>query len=249
MIVDPSFPDHHKTLMLIEATGDKSAAMLVIRLWGFCQLRKRWTLEGITPDALKAITHWVGNGLDLVNHLKAIGFLDEENGVLTVHDWAEVNHQLVTNWDNAKFGKRGGRPKSNLEKPIGLPMGTLWVPKGAPIGVDKIREEVKSASKTRKVFEKPNASDCCAYAIEVGIPSAEGENFWNHHEARGWVMGNGKHMVDWKAAFRTWKSNYFKFNKITPSTSNRPKADYSRGTGIFAEMPPVEPVSPLEAAQ
>ena len=44
------------------------------------------------------------------------------------------------------------------------------------------------------------------------------EKFVNFYEAKGWQIGKNK-MKDWKAAVRTWKSNY---NTNTPQTTVKP---------------------------
>lgn len=55
-------------------------------------------------------------------------------------------------------------------------------------------------------FVPPTAVEVWAYCHDRknGI---DGEQFVDYYAARGWKMTNGKLMVDWKAAVRTWEKN------------------------------------------
>lgn len=60
-------------------------------------------------------------------------------------------------------------------------------------------------------FVKPSESECKDYAQTIGLPTSEGESFYNYHCSKGekWMVGKTP-MKDWKAAMRTWKGNYVK---------------------------------------
>jgi len=58
----------------------------------------------------------------------------------------------------------------------------------------------------RGKFTPPTALEVNAYMQEQGMDDLS-EKFVNFYEAKGWQIGKNK-MKDWKAAVRTWKSNY-----------------------------------------
>ena len=69
----------------------------------------------------------------------------------------------------------------------------------------------------RGKFTPPTALEVNAYMQEQGMEDLS-EKFVNFYEAKGWQIGKNK-MKDWKAAVRTWKSNY---NTNTPQTTVKP---------------------------
>lgn len=46
--------------------------------------------------------------------------------------------------------------------------------------------------------------------------------FFDHHEARGWILSNGKKARDWQAMCRTWESNKSKFENNYRNQSELP---------------------------
>ena len=79
--------------------------------------------------------------------------------------------------------------------------------------------KVTSVSAKREKFIVPTVEEVVEYGAEIGLPKTESEQFRDHHEARGWELTTGK-MKDWKAALRTWRRNWKKFQAkdgtITP---------------------------------
>ena len=60
---------------------------------------------------------------------------------------------------------------------------------------------------TLKRFIPPTVDQIRAYCDERGSYWIDPEKFIDYYEARGWILTNGKKMVDWKAAVRTWEKN------------------------------------------
>ena len=54
----------------------------------------------------------------------------------------------------------------------------------------------------------PTLEDVKAYCKEREN-NVDPEAFIDYYEARGWYLSNGKKMVDWKAAVRTWERNNY----------------------------------------
>lgn len=69
--------------------------------------------------------------------------------------------------------------------------------------------ENSADAKTEKVDARPKArgtlDELKAYAVEIGLPSSDGEYLFNSWEAGGWMRGS-KRIKDWRAAMRAWKS-------------------------------------------
>jgi hypothetical protein len=63
-----------------------------------------------------------------------------------------------------------------------------------------------------KAFAPPTQDEMKAYFGTLGLPESEINGFFDHHSARGWFLGKGVKMKDWRAAARTWRSNYHRFN-------------------------------------
>ncbi len=125
MIVAPDFLDHWKTQMLVRRTGDKAAPLMILRLWGHCQHRRKWRFVHMSGEALASICHSEMNGDDLKTILTDCGFVSGKNGTLTIHEWADFNRALINSWNN---GSKGGRPK----KPTGNPEITHGLPTANP---------------------------------------------------------------------------------------------------------------------
>lgn len=63
----------------------------------------------------------------------------------------------------------------------------------------------KPTTDTHTSSQIPTLDDVIAYEqkMQLGISSTD---FFNHYEARGWVLNNGLKVKDWKALMRNWKN-------------------------------------------
>ncbi len=215
MIIDPDFPDHWKTQLLVELSGDEIAVRCLLRLWSFCQTRKRWVFTEMTPAKLKSICKWPHDTEQWWNAMLECGWVkfngDKE---LTVHEWEKYNHRLIHNWN---VGKLGGRPS----KPKGLPKGSdskaSENPRVIPRGnrLDRIRLDKnkstplvpplrgKTRASKRKIFKKPTLEETGQFANRIKMPLTVARNAWDYYESNGWKVGKNP-MKDWNAAFRRW---------------------------------------------
>lgn len=66
----------------------------------------------------------------------------------------------------------------------------------------------------------PNDKYLFGYADEIGMAESEVAKWFDHHTARGWMLGKVK-MKDWRAALRTWKANGEKWGKPEPADDGR----------------------------
>jgi hypothetical protein len=142
MIVDPDFPDHWKTRMLVDALdGDEAAPVYLLRLWAHCQLRKTSEFEGLPAAGLKGLCRYPGNAEQFEAALVATGFIARASDILTVCGWAEYNAQLIANWENGKLGGRPRKVRKNPNETHGLPMENPWPTHPKPIREEKTRVE------------------------------------------------------------------------------------------------------------
>lgn len=171
MIVDPDFPDHWKTRMLVDLLdGDEAAPVYLIRLWAHCQNRKTSTFA-LPSAALKALCRFPGHANKLESSLAASGFVRREGDTLIVCGWSEYNASLIANWEN---GKLGGRPPKNKPDPNppethGKPMGNPRATHPEPIGV----EEIDRKSVSAQAQAKDTSSEKDPLAIVQAYPRKE----------------------------------------------------------------------------
>ncbi len=72
-------------------------------------------------------------------------------------------------------------------------------------GKKKQPEQNKNSTEARPI----GAKQVHEYMVDRGFTDPnEANKFWNHHTAKGWLIGNSKTpMKDWQAAVRTWLSD------------------------------------------
>jgi hypothetical protein len=143
MIVDPDFPDHWKTRMLVDSLdGDEAAPVYLLRLWAHCQNRRTCVFENLPQAALKALCRFPGHANKFESSLAASGFVRREDQSLIVIGWEEYNASLIANWTNGKLGGRPKKePKPNPPPTNRKPMGNPSASHGEPIREDEIGKE------------------------------------------------------------------------------------------------------------
>lgn len=118
MKIEPSFPDHWKTELLVKRCGAE-AVLCILRLWGAAQIDRKWTDLDLSPKRLAMKTKWFGDENHLWDVLtdESAPWLDrQENGLWAIHGFEEHHKQIIHLW---QVGKTGGRPKKEkTEAPI-----------------------------------------------------------------------------------------------------------------------------------
>lgn len=67
-----------------------------------------------------------------------------------------------------------------------------------------IRKEGNKVINKSSVFTPPTPDEIKSYSAEInGI--VDPDQFYDHYQARGWVLKSGQKMKDWKATLRTWE--------------------------------------------
>lgn len=87
--ISVGFFDHPKVIKLIRRVGLEGAVCLQ-RLWCFAaQYKPDGNLVHMSHRAIELSAKWTGDPGKLVSELLNLGFLDESDGGLCLHDWLE----------------------------------------------------------------------------------------------------------------------------------------------------------------
>jgi hypothetical protein len=200
-----SFFTNRKTVRLRAKIGD-DAFWVPPRLWAYAaDNQPDGDFSGYTSEEIAMLVGCEKHASSIRQALLDAGFLDASG---KIHDWEEHNGYHKTFSDRAKHAadSRWGKER---DKDKDIDRETSIALSNAP-----------SMPKHRKRLERPTLEMCKANAVEIGLPADEGEQFLNHHEARGW-----KDIVDWKAAMRTWRGNWKKWggDSKQPALASKPK--------------------------
>lgn len=141
------------------------------------------------PTIIKALSELSDRGF-LIKRQERI------NGVLFNH--YSANLQVVKNFNQ---GSKETLPPQ-LKNFTGGSKETLPIPykERDKEGYKEINKECEK----RKRFTPPSVDEVRAYCQERKN-SIDPEAFVDYYEARGWKYGQGRPVVDWKAAVRTWE--------------------------------------------
>ena len=138
-----------------------------------------------------------------------------------------IKPSLDSSKSAAENGSKGGKKRAENARNKGANKGdSKPTTKGACKGVSKgaskhpskrnpseeeEEEELKKPSadalgkESGRRFRKPTAAEVDAYIAERGYGGFTGQQFVDHYEANGWMVGRNR-MRDWRAAVRTWQS-------------------------------------------
>ena len=198
-------------------SGDESATNILLRLWGFCQERKRWRFTDLGDQDLDNICR----AINVKPHLIAAGFLQEKSGVLIVHDWENMNAQLVSCWRN---GSKGGRPIKITRKPNDNPTQTERNPRqthrNPPILSNPILSNQPVATNSTNSTRPSTEDELVQYCTNLGLDAGDGQAYWEKWLNNGFTNDH-RPMKDWKAVCRCHK-RYGYFPSQKQSHSRRP---------------------------
>lgn len=166
MRVEPELPINPKYRRLKTAVGDIAMEVL-ITIWAHCQQNQRGEFwEGADAAYVEMICNWTGNRGELFRALvecglPKVGFIIPEEGGLRIHEWEEMNCQMVGNWRRNPTGRkthtatrRGSPTGSRMATPTGqtptaTPTGSPTPTHTAtPTGVGATIDGLKNGAKT-----------------------------------------------------------------------------------------------------
>jgi len=167
--------------------------------------------------AIAKACEWSGDADLFIDSLVKSKWLDEhDTHRLLIHDW-QTN---CDNWVRAKVKNMGvefcslGATYVDTKEAsyVGTKVDTKEASKTAltiSVGKDKGKGKEKKEESPR--FQKPSIGEVTAYCQERG-KGVDPEAWLDHYESNGWKVGKN-HMVDWKAAVRTWERTSFSTGK------------------------------------
>lgn len=144
MIVDPDFPNHWKTKLLVRQAGDEIAVRCLLRFWGHCQQRQRWIFDKLSAEMLASICEWPGEPEVFIKAMTESGYLEKKGARFVAHDWDQINATLIGRWRGGKATQSRWKAKA---KPIAKPMDSPASANTEPVlslGSARARREEKS---------------------------------------------------------------------------------------------------------
>ena len=205
MKLDPGFASHWKTERLIARCGHGAVTGL-LRLWGDCQIQRRWNGISLNPTKLAAMMRYEGDHAALweaMTDADAPWLDSEQAGTWAIHDFGHHQKQVIHMWEN---GRKGGRPRKEIPptppKEIEELIHTLPL---TPLG---------SEMKPNGFETKPNGFSV-EVVIEAGrrasIPEDVCRAYHDDREGAGWLDGKGRRVSsmphDLSGFWRKWQSN------------------------------------------
>jgi hypothetical protein len=180
-------------------------------------------LTGMSADDIADGCRYDGDSEELISALIYAGFVDDEGGERTIHDWFKHGGKLVV-WRQ----KEAARAQANRDKNKKNPVNTEDVRRTLDVRTPDVQgyvptsysysnsnKEIKEkdmgdsneSPSRKKRFVKPELHEVTAYCEER--KNGVDPNRWmDHYIANGWKIGRNKTpMNDWKAAVRTWERN------------------------------------------
>lgn len=131
----------------------------------------------------------------------------------------DIDHTIMESLNRSNNGKKGGRgnkAEESNEKQEKANESKEKQDEAEESRKEKKRNEMKGNEtkgkdivrlEPRARFIPPTADQVVAYCNERGVWLIDPQRFIDYYSARGWILTNGKKMVDWKAAVRLWEKN------------------------------------------
>jgi hypothetical protein len=247
VIVEPELRSHPKFRRLKRRLG-AGAMDVLIALWGHCQENKRGEFwAGADAEYVADVCEWTGDVATLFDALTESvngrpGWIEVQNGGVSIHDWGQKNAQLIHNW---KVGQMGGRPKKENPvdnpdsteenprvNPVDNPDPSTSKPKGKPIDrrIDRKRERTRARKVATPVAgdpeEKtvpPTVGEVEAFGAELRDPIPEGFCRQYHNrkciKKRAWFYKGG--LIDWQRELQTfWVEDRADWEKKAAGATN-----------------------------
>lgn len=123
--VATNFFSHPKTRRLRARLGP-GAVEALISLWCFAaEFHVSSGFLAESPEELAAIVDWRGDAAALISGFVAVGFLDEVDGGLKVHDWEVHARHLVSYTERSRKMNSARWPsyRDSMTDPTGTPTG------------------------------------------------------------------------------------------------------------------------------
>ena len=200
--------DHRKTRKLFRALNISRAeaigTLTLIWTWAIDNCDQEGELLSVTKDDIAEAAYWKKDPELLYKALVEAGWIDEVDGKIYLHDWADFNkpfYDYIARKERDKARKRqsnsaGNSTGNSTEIPQETPQEFHDSPSPSP---SPSPEHISRKS----AFTPPSLDEVRQYCLERNN-NVDPEKWYDFYASKGWMVGKNK-MKDWKAAVRTWE--------------------------------------------
>lgn len=136
----------------------------------------------------------------LLNYLLSVGLIETSDNINFLLPYAiESTGSEGASAERVRNFRDRKALQSNVDVTQVKRIGNVEIEKEIEIEKDK-----SSAKRTTRTFKAPTFDEVKSYCDERNN-GIDPQHFIDYYQARGWVLSNGKKMVDFKAAIRTWE--------------------------------------------
>lgn len=197
--IDLDFPEHRKTKRLVSILGRGSEAML-LRLW--CYTARHHPEDGrlseYSPEEIESLAGWVGKPGRMLDTMQLVGWMDRDKQGWFIKNWLEHQGHI------AAYRAKGKAMADARWKKVRECLQHAGCIADSNARAEPIELRVQADKQTSARPTLKQVKDKCQF---IGCPESEGEQFWNHFEASGWIDKNGHKIQSWEAKLATWAAN------------------------------------------
>lgn len=188
--------------------------------WEF--LCDRCDAAGVWKVDLETAEHFIGSKLDEGALLKSFGDRIQvlENGRWWIKKFIEFQYGSLSKECKPHI------PVIRLLERHGINFETLM--KGYAKGINTLEEKETYKEKEKKgsaeggISTNPTLPEVQTEASMRAITPECAESFWNKHEGRGWVDGQGQPIRDWRPLLRNWATTW-RANESKAKSNGQPE--------------------------
>lgn len=141
-----------------------------------------------------------------------------------------INAGVIVKDEDGKYGINKDYEKWALSNPLDRQScPTHWTkasnPLDKPYPYSKEKKEIAKSDNSNTI--PPKLEWVAEYVKAEGFKSNPDE-FFDHHETRGWLLKGGQRMKNWKSAVRTWERMSKNFSNHNQPQSIDPYAGWQR---------------------
>lgn len=173
--VSVDFFTHHKARKLRKRLG-APALVSLLQLWAYAaKVRTDGNLSGMSAEDMELAAEWDGKDGEFTQALLEIGFLDQMEGGLVLHDWAENNPWVAeekARRERAQKGAQARWSKGNVHAPQ-PPSNAPAMPEQCPSNAQALTKHPSSNAPSPMPIPKPEEIKTPPYPPEGGKSAGE----------------------------------------------------------------------------
>jgi len=127
-----------------------------------------------------------------------------DNGVVVIKHWRIHNYIRKDTYNETPYKEQ--KALLELDENNAYRLTSTERPRlvNEPSTQDRLGKDRLGKDSTRTRFVPPTLEEVAAYCKERNN-GIDPQHFIDYQDSRGWILSNGKKMVDWKATIRTWE--------------------------------------------